>query len=219
MSKNDNSTLDYDGKDAVVTWDGRLCIHVAECGRARGDLFVTGRKPWCDPDRAPADEIVDVIERCPTGALTVRWKDGNEAESADKKNVVVIANNGPLYARGNLEIDGASDDMPGVRFRAALCRCGRSGNKPFCDNSHEDAGFRERGAIGDRGQALESEGGPLRIKRVKNGPLFVSGNLTILAGGGRAAWQGTEAVFCRCGGSQNAPFCDGTHATNGFEAD
>ncbi len=219
MSKNGKSTLDYDGKDAVVTWDGRLCIHVAECGRAAGDLFVTGRKPWCDPDRAAADEVVDVIERCPTGALTVRWKDGNDAESADKKNVVVIAGNGPLYARGNLEIDGAGDDMPGVSFRAALCRCGRSANKPFCDNSHEDAGFRERGAIGDKGQALESEGGPLRIKRVMNGPLLVSGNLTILAGSGRAAWQGTEAALCRCGGSQNAPFCDGTHTDNGFEAD
>ena len=39
----------YPGKDADVTWDQRLCIHIGECGRAQGDLFVTGRKPWCRP--------------------------------------------------------------------------------------------------------------------------------------------------------------------------
>ena len=51
---------------------------------------------------------------------------------------------GPLAVRGDLVVrleDGALERLP----RAALCRCGKSHNKPFCDNSHLKAGFRAPG--------------------------------------------------------------------------
>ena len=62
------TSFQYPGKKATVSWNGRLCIHVAECGRAKGDLFVGGRDPWCRPDLATDEEVADVIHRCPTGA-------------------------------------------------------------------------------------------------------------------------------------------------------
>jgi CDGSH-type Zn-finger protein len=134
--------------------------------------------------------------------------------------VVTLANNGPLYFEGDLDITGLSEDMPGVRFRAALCRCGDSRNKPFCDNTHEKKGFRDRGALGDTGQAtLESTGGPLQINSAPNGPLLIAGNFTIRTGSGREGWKGTKAALCRCGASQNKPFCDGAHKDAGFKAD
>jgi uncharacterized Fe-S cluster protein YjdI/CDGSH-type Zn-finger protein len=132
----------YPGKDADVTWDRRLCIHIGECGRAQGDLFITGRKPWCQPDLTSVAEVVDVCERCPSGALVYEVKDGKTAETAAAQNTIAVTYNGPLFARGALAIEDAPADMPGVRFRAALCRCGQSKNKPYCDNSHEAAGFR-----------------------------------------------------------------------------
>ena len=49
----------FDGKSATVSWHGRLCIHVGECGRARGDLFVAGRKPWCQPDVTTDEEVAE----------------------------------------------------------------------------------------------------------------------------------------------------------------
>ena len=61
----------YDGAQADVHWDGRLCIHIGECGRARNELFVGGRQPWCQPDQVSPDEVADVVKRCPTGALTL----------------------------------------------------------------------------------------------------------------------------------------------------
>jgi CDGSH-type Zn-finger protein len=131
----------------------------------------------------------------------------------------VVSNNGPLYAEGDLQVDGAGNDMPGVRYRVALCRCGDSKNKPFCDNTHEQADFRDRGAVGETGPGFESTGGPLEIKRAPNGPLLLTGNLTVVTGAGRAAWKGTKAALCRCGKSQNKPFCDGAHVDAGFEAD
>ncbi|MBW1832832.1 MAG: CDGSH iron-sulfur domain-containing protein, partial [Deltaproteobacteria bacterium] len=209
----------YDGAQADVHWDGRLCIHIGECGHAKNALFVGGRQPWCQPDQVSPDEVADVVGRCPTGALTYERKDGGPEEVADTGNVVSVMYNGPLYVRGDLQVDGAAEDMSGVRFRAALCRCGESKNKPFCDNSHEEAGFKDYGAVGDSGEGFDAPGWTLEVGRAPNGPLLLNGNFTIVAASGRKAWTGKKAALCRCGHSQNKPFCDGAHKDAGFEAE
>ena len=216
----EQKTHTFRGEKVDVTWDTRLCIHVGECGRAEGELFVGGRDPWCQPDlAASANEVVEVCERCPSGALSYIRKDGGAAEQAPGRNVAVISNDGPLYISGDLEIDGAGEDMPGVNYRVALCRCGASKNKPFCDNSHREVGFKDQGAVGSRGDAAIAEGGKLEVRRAANGPLLVNGNFTIVTGAGRVAWRGTKAALCRCGASKNKPFCDGSHKPAGFEAE
>lgn len=209
----------FAGESVDVSWHGGLCIHIGECGRAEGELFEGGRDPWCQPDHSTAEEAAEVCQRCPTGALSYRRKDGEPQESAPERNTVVVANNGPLYLRGELEIDGASEQMHGVRYRAALCRCGQSSNKPFCDNTHETSGFADRGAVGKSGPGSEECGGSLAVKRIPNGPLIVDGAHEIVAASGRVAWRGTRSALCRCGASSNKPFCDGSHRNAGFTAD
>ncbi len=211
--------FDYPGKNATVSWNGPLCIHIGECGRAKGELFVGGRKPWCQPDLVTDTEVQEVVERCPTGALSVRLTDGSRPEKADPVNTVQVAYNGPLFVRGELELEAAPENVPGLKFRAALCRCGQSGNKPFCDNSHEDAGFRDYGAIGESGDDNAASGGLLQIKAVKNGPLVLQGNVTLKGGAGRKSWQGKQVTLCRCGSSRNKPFCDGQHKVVGFTSE
>lgn len=206
----------YSGESVDVTWDRRLCIHVGECTRATGALFQRGRDPWGQPDLLPAGEVVDVVGRCPTGAIVAHRKDGGAAEQTPTENTVVVANCGPLYVRGDLRLMGAPDDMPGIATRVALCRCGHSKAKPFCDGAHEDARFDDRGAIGDSGTTLESTGGPLELEPLPNGPILVRGNLTLVTGHGLRTWQGDKAALSRCGQSSKKPFCDGTHKSIGF---
>jgi CDGSH-type Zn-finger protein/uncharacterized Fe-S cluster protein YjdI len=210
-----NPVSKWEGSAGVVTWDSHLCIHVGECTRAEGDLFASNRDPWCDPDTSDAAGIAEVIGRCPSGALAFHPAEG-AAEAAPAENTAVITNAGPIYLRGDLAVDGASDDMPGVRVRAALCRCGASARKPFCDGSHEKSGFDDRGAVGQTGDAEAPRGGPLTVTPAQNGPLIVNGNLTIIAASGREAWHGSKTALCRCGQSSNKPFCDGTHSKVGF---
>ena len=155
MSKSER--VNYPGDEVVVTWEGDLCIHIGECGRAQGELFVGGRKPWCDPKLSSDDEVEEICERCPTGALSAEFADGSHVETPAAENTVQVAYNGPLFVRGDLAIDGAPEDVPGLNFRAALCRCGASKNKPFCDNSHESAGL----SIVD-GSTGQCHGGPGR---------------------------------------------------------
>lgn len=217
MAKQKN--FEYPGEDATVKWHGPLCIHVGECGRAKGDLFVGGRKPWCEPDQASVEYVSDVISRCPTGALTVEIAGKGLVEKAEAANTVTVAYNGPLFVRGDLDIDAAPPDAPGLRFRAALCRCGQSQNKPYCDNSHEKAGFRDYGAVGETGDGKPGQGGPLKISPVKDGPLIFEGQFSIQNGSGQDAWHGKRAAICRCGESGNKPFCDGSHKAAGFRSD
>jgi len=214
----DDQKFTFPGKQLEVEWDGRLCIHIAECGRSKGELFVGGRQPWCQPDLVEADVIVDVVERCPTGALSYKVKQADAGETAEEANTVTVSYNGPYFIRGDLAIEDATEDMPGVAFRAALCRCGHSKNKPFCDNSHEDARFQDYGAVGEKGEVLSSRGGKLVIKSLDDGPLMLKGNLSIVAGSGRSAWTGTKVALCRCGASENKPFCDGSHVAAGFKS-
>jgi len=209
----------FAGAQVDVTWDGELCIHVSECGRAKGDLFVGGRDPWCEPDATSTEEVVDVVERCPSGALYYARKDGSGSEKAAAENTATVAVNGPLFLRGELELDGAPEDAPGLAFRAALCRCGQSKNKPFCDNSHLDAKFEDYGAVGERGKPLDGTGGLLKISPAKDGPLLVKGKLTLINGSGQRSWSGENVALCRCGASENKPFCDGKHKEIGFSSD
>ncbi len=214
----DKQVFDFPGSEIDVQWDGRLCIHIGECGNAAGELFVGGREPWCVPDTSAKAEVREICERCPSGALTYSDK-GGSPESVPAENTVTVSYNGPLFAHGDLAIEGAPEDMPGVRFRAALCRCGQSKNKPFCDNSHLEARFEDYGSVGERGPGPSAQGGALTIKPLPDGPLLLTGNLSLRASSGRLGWQGTQVALCRCGESKNKPFCDGSHKGAGFTSD
>jgi CDGSH-type Zn-finger protein len=128
---------------------------------------------------------------------------------------VRIRENGPLAFNGALEIAG----QPPM-FRATLCRCGQSSKKPFCDGSHAAASFAATGEVATKTSTpLAQRDGALTITPAVNGPLLITGNLEIVSGTGRTIERCTKAALCRCGGSANKPFCDGTHKSNGFVAD
>ncbi len=206
----------YTGTDIDVEWDERLCIHIGECGYSEGDLFVSGRDPWCQPDLTTPDEVKEIVERCPSGALVCKSKNGQITETCSSDNTITVSYQGPYFVKGDVYIEDSPTDMPGIQYRTALCRCGLSKNKPFCDNSHENI-FKDYGAVGETGDSLKETGGKLNIKPLKDGPLLVSGNVTIKASSGRSAWQGNNVALCRCGASKNKPFCDGAHKTIGFK--
>ncbi|MBS1162716.1 MAG: hypothetical protein H6R03_612, partial [Burkholderiaceae bacterium] len=100
------------------------------------------------------------------------------------------------------------------------CRCGRSRRKPYCDGrSHSTAGFVATGEPATvSAEPLAERGGPLKIDALPDGPLKLSGNVEILSGTGRVVMRTTSARLCRCGASENKPFCDGSHARAGFRS-
>jgi uncharacterized Fe-S cluster protein YjdI/CDGSH-type Zn-finger protein len=135
----------YRGSDVELSFDPDLCMHATECVRGLPEVFDRGRRPWILTDNAPADQVSRVVERCPTGALLYRRLDGHPDEQPVTATSVTPVEDGPLAVRGDLVVrreDGTLERLP----RAALCRCGQSQNKPFCDNSHVKTGFHAQGA-------------------------------------------------------------------------
>jgi CDGSH-type Zn-finger protein/uncharacterized Fe-S cluster protein YjdI len=206
---------EYRGAKLVVRFDGKACVHSRNCVLGRPEVFqanVPG--PWITPDNAAVEAVVATALACPSGAITFQRLDGGADEEAPPVNLVRVRENGPLAVHAELRIDGQPP-----RHRATLCRCGASSNKPFCDGSHVAAGFHATGeAATVASEPLARRDGALAVNPTTDGPLLMNGNLEIVSGTGRTILRATKAAFCRCGGSQNKPFCDGSHRANGFKS-
>ena len=203
----------YTGRDATVTWDGARCIHAAECVRRVPQSFDPKARPWIVPDNAPAAAVADAVNACPSGALAMRYADGSSAMAAYASSTCDVQANGPYYFRGTLALAPG-----GSETRMALCRCGASANKPFCDNSHKSSGFANASAlpVAKSPPAEADLTAPVTVTATRNGPLQVRGPLTLRDAAGTAVFV-ESTYLCRCGGSSNKPYCDGTHARIGFQ--
>lgn len=130
----------YTDDDITVYYDASRCIHFAACVRGLPEVFDPKAKPWIKADAAPAEQIAEVVRHCPTGALHYELKNG-PAETPDPTSIEV-RQNGPLFLRGDLTLAAPAGTVTDTRL--ALCRCGMSSNKPFCDGSHR-GGFEALG--------------------------------------------------------------------------
>ena len=127
--------------DAVeVRWEPRLCIHTRACIAAMPEVFVPDARPWVRLEGADADQVAEAVRSCPTGALHYRRLDGGRQEEPEELRVVPRPN-GPLFLRGSIRIESPDGELIREDTRVALCRCGGSKNKPFCDGSHRTNGF------------------------------------------------------------------------------
>jgi uncharacterized Fe-S cluster protein YjdI len=138
----------YRGTAVDVSFDGARCRHAAECLRGLPAVFDVGRRPWILPDDADPDHVVDVVARCPTGALRTHPK-SSKAEQPVTPTEVDALPAGPVLLRGDLHVTGP--DVDEHETRAALCSCGSTGNVPYCDGSGTCAdwphpGRREHGS-------------------------------------------------------------------------
>lgn len=129
--------------DAIeVTWEAKYCIHAAMCWRSLPGVFQPRSIPWVRLEGAAAADVARVVMTCPSGALSYRRLDGGPQEQPPATTTVEATTDGPLYVRGPLTITDADGHVVREATRVALCRCGHSGNKPFCDMSHARVGFK-----------------------------------------------------------------------------
>lgn len=149
---------DYEAEGIVVHWDSAACSHSTNCLNGLPNVFDVRRRPWIHVNDAGADEIAAVVDTCPTRALTYTRLDGvapgpngvaatdttPSPTPADGTAVVIsLKPDGPLMVEGPVRIELARGEALDVTERVALCRCGSSRNKPFCDGSHKRAGFED----------------------------------------------------------------------------
>jgi CDGSH-type Zn-finger protein/uncharacterized Fe-S cluster protein YjdI len=198
-----------------LSFETKRCIHARFCVTGAPNVFLANvQGPWIHPDAMELERVVEVAHACPSGAIQYRRLDGAHDELPPPVNLAGIREAGPYAFRGQLAIDGETKG-----YRATLCRCGASKNKPFCDGSHHDVGFSATGEPpSGKTDMLPVRDGLLEIEPEVDGPLSVRGNLEITSGTGRVVARVKTARLCRCGGSATKPFCDGTHVKIGFKS-
>jgi CDGSH-type Zn-finger protein/uncharacterized Fe-S cluster protein YjdI len=204
-----------EGEGLTLIYEGKRCIHARFCVTGAPRVFLANVEgPWIHPDQMSVEGLVEIAHACPSGAIRYRRKDGAPEEGPPPVNLAAVREAGPYAFRGDLRLDGEP-----AGFRATLCRCGASKNKPFCDGSHHEAGFAASGEPPTgAAEMLAVRDGPLFINPEPDGPLEVRGPLEITSGTGRVVARVQGARLCRCGGSASKPFCDGTHARIGFRS-
>ncbi len=122
----------------------KLCAEARFCDRAGGLWNLIDR---CD-DSDTRELAIEEAQLCPSGRYVACSETGEPFEPELEPSIALIEDphlgvSGPLYVRGGIEIVDAAGEPYEVRNRVTLCRCGHSGNKPFCDGSHIKAGFSD----------------------------------------------------------------------------
>ena len=211
-----NGVDEIEAEKLTLLYDGTKCIHARFCVTGAPKVFIANIKgPWIDPDAMDVELLAGIAHACPSGAIRYRRKDGRPDEAPPPVNLAAVREGGPYAVHAEVLLNGEP-----IGFRATLCRCGASQNKPFCDGSHHKAEFAATGepATGTQTAMLAVRGGPLAIDPQLDGPLQVRGNLEITSGTGRVVARIESCRLCRCGASNTKPFCDGSHARIGFRA-
>lgn len=208
------------GATGTVYFDARRCVHSRHCVLEEPEVFKANQDgDWIFPDMATPERLGRVARRCVSGAIRYERHDGLDAELAPPVNLVRMRENGPLALNADLRI-AAEEGGGEAALRVTLCRCGRSNNKPFCDQSHLAAGFEASGEALTRPSApLEQRDGPLVVTPLRDGPLDLRGAAEVITGTGRTVDRTLAVRLCRCGQSRDKPFCDGSHRDAGFVAD
>jgi uncharacterized Fe-S cluster protein YjdI len=138
-------THKYSNKDITIIWKPEVCIHSKICWHELREVFDPARRPWILPEAADTERIKEQIDKCPSGALSYIVNTSEAIEppaAAAATHIIECLPNGPLLVKGDIIVkksDGTEEIKTGT---VALCRCGSSSNKPYCDGGHRNAGFK-----------------------------------------------------------------------------
>ena len=132
----------YRGKRITIHDNRGLCAHAGACTDSLKSVFRMKTEPWIDADGAAVDEIAATIRKCPSGALSYSI-DGVEQRDHERPAMITVTNDGPYAVTGGVELTGVKFGDGASTEHYTLCRCGGSKNKPFCDGTHWNIGFKD----------------------------------------------------------------------------
>ena len=83
-----------------------------------------------------------VVRACPSGALTMSETSGVPEHRIAERAEIVVQKDGPYWVTGIAPPGGLAGEAASME-KYVLCRCGLSGNKPYCDGSHRDKSWSD----------------------------------------------------------------------------
>ncbi len=158
----DEKNREYTNGEITVFWRPKECIHATTCFRELRSVFNPGRRPWVDMSAASTEEIIRVVDLCPTKALFYKWNKDLDTNVKDSEPVQIENNktpneekempqteikvmpDGPIIVKGEYTLIGEDGKELKKMKITSLCRCGQSNNMPYCDGMHRKVGWFSR---------------------------------------------------------------------------
>lgn len=138
-------TKRYSKGELTVVWKPKLCIHSEKCFKGLANVFDPNRRPWINLDNADTEAIKEQVRLCPSGALSYDSEEASPiGEGKSTSFTAQILPNGPILIKGMLTVIGVDGKSATTERSTALCRCGLSANKPYCDGSHKNFDFDDQ---------------------------------------------------------------------------
>lgn len=139
----DEITKHYTNGEITVVWKPNQCIHSKICWTNLLKVFDPRKRPWINMEGAGTDRIAEQVSKCPSGALSSFYNNEHTvAPGVDVDTTIEVTPNGPLLVYGNVTIKDTQGNETVKYKTTALCRCGASSNKPYCDGTHVKVGFK-----------------------------------------------------------------------------
>ena len=138
----------FQGEGITIYDDRSICAHIGNCADNLAKVFKLRQEPWIAPTAEATEAIARVIATCPSGALSFALSGSDATVEEGHAPGVTASTNGPYFVGGSVPVTSPDGTPYEVRARFALCHCGGSGNKPFCDGTHWSNGFKAYGING-----------------------------------------------------------------------
>jgi uncharacterized Fe-S cluster protein YjdI len=157
----------YSNDEITVFWKPSACVHASYCYRELIEVFDPSRRPWVDMNGSTTDKIIEVVNLCPTEALSWKWneEERNAEVGTDQLNHIrfrrpelmstddpgpeecpvsaKIMVDGPIVIKGNFTLTYSGNNKEIKNSLISICRCGASDHQPFCDGVHRKIGFTD----------------------------------------------------------------------------
>ncbi|MBM3357454.1 MAG: hypothetical protein FJY54_06975 [Betaproteobacteria bacterium] len=181
----------FRGRRITIHDNRAVCSHSGVCTDNLSAVFRLGKEPWIDPDAADAEAVAALVRRCPSGALRYSIEKQSPPEASGDPSITV-SKNGPYYVTGHVGVTNTGEQPP-VAGRYALCRCGASKNKPYCDGTHWAVGFDEN--RGPQAGVWIPPGGMRRFSLAAGAVLLAGVTAAILAIEAAGKWSAPGFLF------------------------
>jgi len=133
---------DYVREELAVHDNRGICQHSGFCTDNLAAVFRVHAEPFVDLSGADKDAIIAQVRQCPSGALSYSI-DGVEYRDQDREPTITVSKDGPYRVTGGIDLPDEARAEGASTEHYALCRCGGSKNKPFCDGTHWYIKFRD----------------------------------------------------------------------------
>jgi len=143
----DNEILqEYPGKEITIYFNRSICAGAGTCVRGLPTVFKSGDgSNWIFPDEDTVENVIGRVVACPSGALAYSLGDDVIIDGRTEEKIT-IEKDGPYNVEG-VTLENKPNPNYCSDSKYALCRCGFSKNKPYCDYSHGDNGWHEEDVL------------------------------------------------------------------------